>query len=271
MESTESMTLRAAVSSYLGTARKKALQPLAQQELFRFAQWYGPDRTLSGMVPLEIEGYTESVGGTGAVPNASERLQAVKSFLANASKLGLTDQNLSRHIRIPRVNKRSGTRTAAASPETVELTRDGHAQLVKTLDRLKAERGPIAAEIARAAADKDVRENVPLEAAREQLGHLESRIREIEGTLKIATVIDETQKRRGQAIRVGSQVSLKEIDTGRELSYVLVSAWEANPLEGKISDVSPVGKALVARTAGQEIDVESPRGKLRYRILKVSP
>ena len=269
MESHEPMTLRNAVGHYLSTARKKDLQPLSRQELFRFAQWCGPERALSEIVPLEIEGYAQSVGGTGAVPNATERLQAVKSFLASASKRGLTEQNLARHIRVPRINKKSIKGAGSGSSGMVELTRDGHAQLVKDLERMKDERGPIAAEIGRAAADKDVRENVPLEAAREQLGHLESRIREIESTLKVATVIDETKKK-GKAIRVGSKVKLKEVGTGRELSYVLVSAWEANPLGGKISDVSPVGKALVARTAGQDVEVDSPRGKMRYRILKVS-
>ena len=72
------------------------------------------------------------------------------------------------------------------SAEPVELTREGLVRLQDELEKLKAERGPLAAQIRRAAADKDVRENVPLEAAREQLGHTESRIRTIEGTLTAA-------------------------------------------------------------------------------------
>ena len=108
-----------------------------------------------------------------------------------------------------------------------------------------------------------------MEAAREQLGHVESRITEIEETLRSAVVVDPSQ-RRGLAVAVGSKVVVKELDSGRETKYTIVSAAEADPLQGKISVVSPVGKVLVTRTTGQEVDVKTPRGNLRYRILEVS-
>ena len=73
-----------------------------------------------------------------------------------------------------------------------------------------------------------------------------------------------------KVVSVGSRVVLKDVGTGRETKYLVVSAREANPLDSKISDASPVGKALMGRAAGDEIDVETPRGKLRYRIDKVS-
>ena len=63
---------------------------------------------------------------------------------------------------------------------------------------------------------------------------------------------------------------VKNLGTGQETSYTVVSAAEANSLEGKISDASPVGKALMKRAVGQEVEVETPNGKLRYRVLRVS-
>jgi transcription elongation factor GreA len=138
------------------------------------------------------------------------------------------------------------------------------------LERLKAERGPIAIQIRKAAADKDVRENAPLEAAREQLGYLESRISSLEATLRTSVVIDPSQQQVAQNAKVGTRVSIKDLSNGREMSYTLVSAFEANPLEGRISDVSPMGKALVGHATGQEVEAVTPRGKVRYRILEIS-
>ena len=102
------------------------------------------------------------------------------------------------------------------------------------------------------------------------MGLLESRIREIESTLKGSVIVSSTREDGAQTIRVGALVLLEDVATGRELTYVLVGAREANPLQGKISDVSPVGRALVGRSAGQEVEVDSPRGRLHYRIVKVS-
>ena len=99
---------------------------------------------------------------------------------------------------------------------------------------------------------------------------MEFRIREIEESLRAAVVIDPLRKREGKKVGLGSVIRLEELASGRETKYTLVSQREASPMEGKISDVSPVGRTLLNRSAGQEIDVETPRGKLRYRIVKVS-
>ena len=151
----------------------------------------------------------------------------------------------------------------------MQLTPEGHATLVAEMERLKGERAPIAAQIRSAAADKDVRENTPLEAAREHLGRVESRITEIESTLKNAVVVDPSRVV-GQSVTVGARVLLRDIGTGRKTKYVVVSAREANPLEGRISDASPVGRALIGKAAGEEVEVKTPRGAQRYRIEEVS-
>ena len=136
------------------------------------------------------------------------------------------------------------------------------------LEGLRSKRGPIAAEIRRAAADKDVRENAPLEAAREQLGQLESRITELEKALESAVTV----KRSGtnKAVLLGSKVVLKQVDSGRETTYMIVGALEADPLGGKISDVSPVGKALMNQAVGREVSVTTPGGPVKYLIKRVA-
>ena len=98
---------------------------------------------------------------------------------------------------------------------------------------------------------------------------MESRIRAIEASLRAAVVIDPAGAQ-SDTVRIGSVFSLKDLGTGREAVYTLVDRTEANPLEGKISDVSPIGKMVVKRNKGDEIEVETPRGTTRYLIIEVS-
>jgi transcription elongation factor GreA len=123
-------------------------------------------------------------------------------------------------------------------------------------------------EIRKAAADKDFRENAPLEAAKEQQGHLEGRIRELESTLKSVTVIRGGE---GNArIDAGDAIVLNDLASGDEINVTLVHASEANPARGKISLVSPMGKALLGHLTGDTVEVAAPVGKLHYRVEQVS-
>ncbi len=269
MENNPSVSLMEAVSIYVATLRSKASQSTAQQHLMKFVQWCGAERQIVEIRPSEIGEYGErAVGSTGG-PQAVERLQGVRKFLSFAKKKGLTDHNLAQHLRVRKGKSHSRKRTGTAETTVVELTINGHKQLVDELEQLKSERVPIATEIRHAAADKDVRENVPLEAAREQLGLVESRIRVIESTLKESVVVKPSGEK-AKTVRVGTKVHLKDLGSGRETKYTVVSASEARPFEGRISDVSPVGSALMKRSAGQEIRVETPRGQLKYKILKIT-
>jgi len=257
-----------AVSLYVSSIKSKEGHTVTQQKLQKFVNWAGPHKHLVELKPSEIGDYGEQALGNGGGAQAVERLQEVKKFLTFAKKKGMIEHNLAQHIRIRKTKTRARGHKTSDEKQTVELTADGHAQLVADLERFKSERAPIAAEIRRAAADKDVRENAPLEAAREQLGLLESRIRQIEGTLNVAVIADATRTS-GQAVRVGSEVHLKNLLTNKDYKYWVVGASEAKPNEGKISDASPVGKALISRSAGQEVVVSTPRGTLKYKILKV--
>ncbi len=266
----ESTTLLEAVRLYLAGAKPKENQEEVQRELDRFAHWCGLDRTISELRPPEIGDYAEQMSGSGTSPQAAKRLQAIRDFLSYAKKKGLTTSNLASHVRIPKAKVRGGGPGGRSGEASAELTPDGHAQLVAELERLKGERPPLAIQIRKAAADKDVRENVPLEAAREQLGLVESRIFELERILKTAIIIDPSKQRAAPTVGLGRRVVVKDLGSGQKTTYVVVNRTEASPLEGRISDVSPLGKALISRAVGQEIEVQTPRGITRYSIVKVS-
>lgn len=271
MVQTQSFTLVEAIGTYLTESKSKGKNPHTHLELQRFAQWCGASRTLTQIAPSIVGEYSERMMAGGAAPQAAERLQVVRDFLVHLQKKGRLEQNLAQHVRIRKVKSRLTSTSLQASVQTFdEMTFEGHTQLTKELVRLKGESVLLAEDIHRAAQDKDVRENAPLEAAREQKGHVESRIRDIEGKLKNVRVIDASTRKQDSVVRVGSRIMLKDVDSGDEKHYTLVSAAEANPLQGRISDVSPVGRAVVRRTAGQQVSVQTPRGTQRYLIVKVT-
>ena len=257
---------------YVKTMREKDRDEETYRELQRFVTWCGQDRVMSTINPSFIGDYADSVTGTGGAgirPQAAERLQAVRKFLTFAHKEGITERRLATHVRV----RRSRTKTGAGGVQEdsqIQLTAAGYAALVTELEDLKAQRAPLAAEIQRAAADKDVRENAPLEAAREEQGRVEARIGTIETTLNNSVVIDESDMGRSLIVKLGSTVKVKKAASGAEEEYTVVSASEAKPLEKKISDVSPLGKELIGKAAGNEVAVKTPRATMTYRILSIS-
>ena len=269
MERNGPVTLLQAVGSYVSSVKGDEDQGAAQRVLHRFVNWCGPDKTLTEINPPEIGEYADQLGATGTAPESATRLQIIKDFLSYARKNRLIDKNLAQHVRVRKSKSARQKLQGPGGPEVVKLTRDGLNRLQSELEKLKAARGPLAIQIRKAAADKDVRENVPLEAAREQLGHTEARIRTIEGTLKYVEVIDSSGKA-ALMVGLGSRVSVRDVGSGRKTTYTLVNAAEANPLEGKISDVSPLGKALLARYAGDEVEFDTPGGKTRYHVVKIT-
>jgi len=269
LQSHQPVTILEAVGVYVRSFKKKDRNSSAQQELLRFANWCGADKVITNIGPPEIGAYGEQAVGVIGGSHVAERLQEVRKFLSFVRKKGLIEQNLASHLRIRKTQTRGRRDQQDNQQNRIELTPDGHRKLTVDLEKLIAQRVPLAAVIRQAAADKDVRENTPLEAAREQLGYVESRITEIEVKLRSVVVVARS-KRRGKAIEVGSTVVLKDLSAGRQTKYTVVTAFEAAPLEGKISNVSPVGQELLGRTAGQEIEVATPRGPLGYRIVRVS-
>lgn len=236
----------------------------AQAEIYRFARWCGADRAVGELSGHDVSTYAETISG-GTVDSA-RRLDHLRGFLAFVRKQGLTTANLASHVRLRKGAAASGAASVVA-PQEVRLTAEGHASLQAELERLRAERPRLAEELRRAMADKDFRENAPLDAIRDHQGMLEGRIREIETTLRHAVT---TGAPRGDhRAQIGSTVVVRNPASGREMRYTLVSPSEVNPVEGKISIASPVGKALMERLPGEEVEVAAPAGTLRLRIERV--
>ena len=148
------------------------------------------------------------------------------------------------------------------------LTKAGYKAKSQELTEHKKTRIEIAEQIKIAAADKDVRENSALEAARESLGKLEAQIKELETILANSQVVNEkTSKNR---ISIGSQVILQETATKKSSTYTIVAPIEASPLEMRISSQSPVGKGLLQHKSGATVEIKPPGGLVTYKIKKVS-
>ena len=270
---TDSMTVLEAVGEYVANAKpsEEAALNKHSKQLLHFANWCGAETKIGSISPSKIGEYGQLAS---AGTQSPEQLQVVKKFLAFVRKQELTNHNLALHLRYRQTRRRAKTKASEDKRvDAIELTHEGHQDLLATLEGLKAQRGPIAEQIRRAAADKDVRENAPLEAAREQLGQVEARIQGIESTLAVAVVLDE-KARSKSTVQIGSQVTLQELKsgkkTGNDLSFTLVSASEARAREGKVSDRSPVGRAVIGRREGDTVPVETPGGASVFRILKVS-
>ena len=245
---------------------KKAAQP----EIAKFVRWIGAERLIDSIIPSEIGEYNEIFGAKTATRDATERLGAVKLFLTFLKKKEHIEVNLAQHLRL-RKSRTSASKVAVATNMTrmVRLTQSGFNEMIKQLASLQEERIRTVADIQRAAADGDVRENAPLEAAREAQGMTMGKIREIEATLKVAVIIDATGQDSSR-VHIGSKVELTETSSKKTIKYQLVEPNEANPLASKISIVSPVGSAILGHRLGDEVKVKTPRGQQVYKISKTS-
>ncbi|MBQ7809597.1 MAG: transcription elongation factor GreA, partial [Clostridia bacterium] len=116
----------------------------------------------------------------------------------------------------------------------------------------------------------DLSENSEYDDAKNEQAILEARIATIEATLKVAVIIDENELGADQSVHVGSLVKVENISMGRELEYRIIGSNESNPKENKISDESPVGKALLGKKVGDMVEVEVPAGLMTFKVLAVS-
>jgi transcription elongation factor GreA len=260
----EVVSLSEAAALFLSALAPEVRQE-SQSEVYRFARWYGADRPIGELRGHDVALYAESLGA--ATADVVRRAEAVRSFLAFAKKEGLTTTTLATHLRLRKspLNIEGGATTAAIPSQ---LTAEGHASLSAELEALKAQRPGIAEELQRAMMDKDFRENAPLDAARERQAHVEGRIHQLEAILKHAQVVG-AQTAPGAKTHLGSTVILRDLASGSAVRYVLVSPSEVSPTEGKISVASPVGKAILNRTVGEEVEVSVPAGRLHFRIEEI--
>lgn len=147
--------------------------------------------------------------------------------------------------------------------KTFHITAEGKKELEVELEELKGRRGSIAEKIANARDYGDLSENAEYDSAREEQGLVESRIAEIEDILQNADIIKPTKS---STVKVGSTVVLKN---GHDVTYQIVGPVEADPLEGKISNESPIGAALMGKKQGDEVTIKTPKGETTYHVKEV--
>jgi transcription elongation factor GreA len=152
----------------------------------------------------------------------------------------------------------------------VLLTHRGAERLREELKRLKGvERPRVIQAIAEARAHGDLSENAEYEAAKHQQSLLEGRIADLEAKLSRAEVINPSTLNASGKVVFGASVDLYDDESGNEVSYQVVGDLEANPDQGQISLSSPIGKALIGRSEGEEVLVVTPGGTRRYEVVKV--
>ena len=150
---------------------------------------------------------------------------------------------------------------------TTRLTQAGFDKLVAELEDLKVnKRKEIADKIKEARAQGDLSENAEYDAAKDEQSEMEGRIEEIEQIMKNHEIVTNVGDGR---IGIGCKVLVKDIEMDETMELNVVGSSEANPLEGFISDDSPVGKALSGKKAGDKVEVETPAGVIEYEILSV--
>lgn len=143
-----------------------------------------------------------------------------------------------------------------------QITESGQRELERELEELKSRRGEIADKIAAARDFGDLSENAEYDAAREAQGLLETRITEIETILQNASII---QAGSSSTVVLGSTVELEAND--KTVVYTVVGPVEADPLEGKVSNESPIGQALMGKAVGDTVTINTPKGELVYTVV----
>ena len=151
-----------------------------------------------------------------------------------------------------------------------KYTKQGYQELVDELKYLKlTRREEIKEQIAVARGFGDLSENAEYDEARNEQAKVEARIQELEALIENAEIIDESNMD-VRAISLGSVVKLFDEDFEEEITYSIVGSNQADPLEQKISDQSPIGRALMGKKAGDRVTVTAPAGELHFKVLEVA-
>jgi len=154
--------------------------------------------------------------------------------------------------------------------EKIELTKEGEAKLTKELRHLiDIDRPEYLEQLAAARAQGDLSENADYDAARNKQAEVEARIKDIENILANAKIIDEKGKANNKVVALGSTVEVKDLSDNTVAEYTIVGTVEANPIKGLISNVSPLGKAIVGKHIGDVCVVRVAR-EYKVEILKIT-
>ncbi|HBT64726.1 MAG TPA: transcription elongation factor GreA [Ruminococcaceae bacterium] len=149
------------------------------------------------------------------------------------------------------------------------ITDEGLKRLESELEELKSvKRKEIAEKIKTALSFGDLSENSEYDEAKNEQAIIEGRISEIENQLKNVRVLDESELST-EVVHIGSRLKVKHLGTKKTETYQIVGSTEADPLNGRISDESPVGMAFLTHTNGDIIEIETPNGIVKYEILEI--
>lgn len=148
------------------------------------------------------------------------------------------------------------------------ITAEGKVELERELNELKEERRPaLAIKLKEAVAMGDLKENADYHDTKEQMGMVEGRIQYLEELLRTAIIIENDGKR--DVVTIGCTVTIREDGMDEDETYTIVGAAEANPAEGRISQKSPIGAALLGHKKGDKVRVETPNGEIVFKIRKI--
>ncbi|MGH2448205.1 MAG: GreA/GreB family elongation factor [Chloroflexota bacterium] len=152
---------------------------------------------------------------------------------------------------------------------TMQITADFKSELEREYEHLRSSVRPMIAERLQSAREGgDITDNAAFEQAKEDLARLMGRMAEIEQTLREAVLLDGNGHKRKKTVELGSIVTVAKPD-GRSTTYTIVSSLEASPNDGKISNDSPVGRALVGRKRGDSVTVQAPAGPSKITITDI--
>ena len=270
---------------FLRSDAGRGLSPDDASRLRKFVTWCGISTPASTIQPYRIEEFLAQQLNTSIQPRAYTPV--LKAFFGYAHKMGAIETNPMTVVRLPRgagsakktaaqpSQQKAAAAAAAAArvaqkheDEILYVSRDRLQEMQAELERMKNEdRHRISQMLHEAIKDGDLSENAGYDDAKMQQGLLEARIREMEGKLRNVELIEDQQS--GAGIGVGSHVTLEEVETGDKIEYHVVGPEETNPRGGKISHRSPVGRAILGKSAGEEVAVTTPGGSVRYRIVSV--
>ena len=234
----------------------------------------GEEKLLSNLKPPEVGDYSQQITSRMANTDTQSRLTSVKKFLSflHTSELIDNDLNIPSHLRSKRIlaNKRTKNKISTFE-EGPRLTKSRAKTLINQLEKLNKQKMDLAVDIQNAAADGDVRENAPLEAAREAQGMVMVKITDIENLMRGAIIIDDgSQSLLKGKINIGSKVTIENQNNKEVNTFQIVDFHEADPLNSKISSDSPVAKSILGKSKGETVSVKSPTGTIDYKITSSS-
>jgi transcription elongation factor GreA len=153
--------------------------------------------------------------------------------------------------------------------EAVLLTKEGYEKVVAEHEYLvSVKREEVAQHLKEAKSYGDLSENSEYDAAKNEQAELEERIAKLEAMMRNAQIVDE-EELTGEHVNLGLGVRIKNIETGKQFTYTIVGITDADPFSNKISNASPVGKALLGRRKGDVVEIETANGMVRYKVMEI--